>query len=57
MARCEAMGWQASQPVEPLMAGDDLSDRQREVLAIYCRMHAANQHKMQPIPICVIPDK
>ena len=57
MARCEAIGWQAGQPVEPLMAGDDLSERQGEVLAIYCRMHTANQHKMQPIPICVIPNK
>lgn len=57
MVRCEALAWQAGQAVEPLMAGDDLSERQREVLAIYCRMHTANQHKMQPIPVCVIPNK
>lgn len=35
---------------------DALSDRQRTVLAIYRRMNAANQHKMQPIPVCVVPD-
>jgi NAD+ synthase len=35
----------------------DLSDRQREVLAIYRRFNAVNQHKMQPIPVCIIPEK
>lgn len=30
--------------------------RQREVLAIYNRMHAANRHKMMPIPVCLIPE-
>ena len=34
-----------------------LSDRQREVLAIYRRFNAVNQHKMQPIPVCLIPDE
>jgi len=34
-----------------------LSDRQREVLAIYRRFNAVNQHKMQPIPVCIIPEK
>jgi len=34
----------------------DLSERQREVLAIYRRFNAANQHKMQPIPVCIIPE-
>jgi len=34
----------------------ELSDRQKEVLAIYRRFHAANRHKMDPIPICNIPD-
>ncbi len=32
-----------------------LSDRQQEVLSIYRRMNAANQHKMRPIPVCEIP--
>jgi NAD+ synthase len=38
--------------------GDEssLDDRQREVLVIYQRLNAANQHKMVPIPVCMIPD-
>lgn len=37
--------------------GDEavLTERQTEVLAIYRRMNRANQHKMEPIPICEIP--
>lgn len=30
------------------------SSRQHEVMAIYHRMHKANQHKMNPIPVCLI---
>jgi len=38
--------------------GDEasLDARQREVLAIYRRYHAANRHKMEPIPVCIIPE-
>ena len=32
-----------------------MTSRQREVLAIFDRLHAANRHKMVPIPICEIP--
>lgn len=37
--------------------GDEtkLTDRKKEVLAIYKRLNAQNQHKMQPIPVCTIP--
>ena len=35
---------------------DALDERQREVLAIYQRHHAANRHKMDPIPVCEIPN-
>lgn len=37
--------------------GDEstLSERQTEVLAIYRRLNGANQHKMEPIPVCDIP--
>ncbi|QQR85272.1 MAG: NAD(+) synthase [Flavobacteriales bacterium] len=35
----------------------DLSDRQRKVLAIFDRRKAANRHKMEPIPVCVIPSE
>ena len=34
----------------------NLTKRQREVLEIYRKMHAANKHKMEPIPVCTIPD-
>lgn len=34
---------------------DDLSGREAEVFAIYSRLNRANQHKMLPIPVCVIP--
>lgn len=34
----------------------ELSERQQEVLKIYRRLHQTNQHKMQPIPVCEIPD-
>jgi NAD+ synthase len=33
----------------------DLTDRQRTVLAIYDERHAANRHKMAPIPVCLVP--
>ncbi len=38
-------------------SGDEsaLSNRQREVLAIYRRLNRANRHKMEPIPVCMIP--
>ena len=33
-----------------------VTDRQQEVLQIYRRLNRANQHKMQPIPVCEIPE-
>ena len=36
--------------------GSELTDRQKEVLAIYTRLNKANQHKMEPIPVCEIPE-
>ena len=32
-----------------------LSEREKQVLAIYTRLNRANQHKMNPIPVCEIP--
>lgn len=34
----------------------DFAGRQAEVMRIYATRHAANRHKMSPIPVCVIPD-
>ncbi|NER12492.1 NAD(+) synthase [Leptobacterium flavescens] len=35
---------------------EDFSGREKEVLSIYLKFNTANQHKMLPIPVCVIPD-
>ena len=34
---------------------EKLTAREKEVLAIYTRLNRANQHKMNPIPVCEIP--
>lgn len=33
----------------------ELNDRQKEVMRIYTSRHNANKHKMDPIPVCLIP--
>jgi len=34
-----------------------LNARQKEVLTIYTNYHRANLHKMQPIPVCLVPQE
>ncbi|MDX1463302.1 MAG: NAD(+) synthase [Marinirhabdus sp.] len=34
----------------------DFEGRQKEVYGIYLRLNRANQHKMKPIPVCLIPE-
>ena len=34
----------------------DATARQQEVFAIYQRLNKANRHKMEPIPVCTIPE-
>ena len=46
-----AMEAVTSSPIE-----SSLTDRQKEVLRIYKKHHNANRHKMDPIPVCKIPD-
>lgn len=36
---------------------DDLSKRQLEVLTIYRKLNRQNKHKMEPIPVCILPKK
>lgn len=36
---------------------EDFSGREREVLEIYTRLHKAMQHKINPIPVCAIPEE
>ncbi|WP_088324144.1 NAD(+) synthase [Polaribacter tangerinus] len=35
---------------------DNFTDRKKEVFKIYDRLHKINQHKMNPIPVCKIPE-
>lgn len=37
--------------------GSLLSERKQEVLAIYRRLNKINRHKIDPIPICIIPEE
>jgi len=34
---------------------EDFTGREREVFDIYKKLNAINQHKMNPIPVCIIP--
>jgi NAD+ synthase len=36
-------------------AEETLTNRQKEVIEIYTRLNKQNQHKMNPIPVCIIP--
>ena len=36
---------------------EDFEGRQREVLEIYTRLHKAMRHKVNPIPVCKIPEE
>jgi NAD+ synthase len=36
---------------------ESLNDRQQQIISIYKGFHSANKHKMDPIPICHIPDE
>lgn len=35
----------------------DFTDRQKEIIEIYTKLHRANKHKILPIPVCNIPKK
>ena len=36
---------------------ETLDDRQKVVLNIYNNLHRANNHKMEPVPVCKIPSE
>jgi NAD+ synthase len=52
---CERNRAMDDSPQELIQKDASLTSRQLEVLAIYRRMHKANRHKMDPIPVCLIP--
>jgi len=33
-----------------------ITDHQKNVLEVYRKFNRANRHKMEPIPVCVIPE-
>jgi len=35
----------------------NLTSREKQVIEIYERLHGMNEHKMKPIPVCIIPRK
>lgn len=46
--------WAMARSEEGAVA-DDFEGREREVFEIYSRRNRANRHKMEPIPVCVVP--
>ena len=48
--------WAMDRVAEGLSAAD-FQGRQAEVMRIYTARHAANAHKMNPIPVCRIPEE
>lgn len=47
-----AMGYLMKKPGQR----ETIDNRQKRVIEIYTQFHKANKHKMDPIPICMIPD-
>lgn len=41
--------------VEKNKKSEDYSGREKEVFDVYKRLNTTNQHKMHPIPVCIIP--
>ena len=35
---------------------ENLDDRQKTVLSIFRKLNSVNKHKMEPIPVCLIPN-
>ncbi len=50
-----ARAFDASDSPDRKRAPTDTNPRQRQVLEIYTRLHKANRHKMEPVPVCKIP--
>lgn len=46
--------WAMARSEEGAVA-NDFEGREREVFEIYSRRNRANRHKMEPIPVCVVP--
>jgi NAD+ synthase len=53
-ASYEELEW-AMEQLENGKISNDFSGREKSVFDIYKRLNAINQHKMKPIPVCLIP--
>ncbi len=54
-ATYDELEWAMDQVAHNRQAAD-FSGRQREVFEIYTRLNRMNRHKMDPIPVCLIPN-
>lgn len=54
-ASYDELEW-AMEQVERNKKSDDFSGREKVVFDIYKRLNTVNQHKMNPIPVCIIPE-
>ena len=54
-ANYEELEW-AMAEYEKGKASEDFNGREKEVFNIYKRLNTINQHKMNPIPVCIIPE-
>ena len=56
MEKISEMSMEISDPKDiPATEFDMFTERQKQVMAIYLRLHRANKHKMIPIPVCEVP--
>ncbi|AWA28852.1 NAD(+) synthase [Flavobacterium magnum] len=53
-ASYDELEW-AMEAAEHGKSASDFSGREQEVFGIYQRLHRNNRHKMEPIPVCVVP--
>ncbi len=53
-ASYDELEW-AMTAVEDNKNKEDFSEREKEVFQIYNKLNSVNQHKMNPIPVCIIP--
>ena len=54
-ASYDELEWAMREIEKPVQVNYSSQEREYEVLKIYKRLNFANQHKMNPIPICTIP--
>jgi NAD+ synthase len=54
-ASYDELEW-AMEQLENDKTSSDFSGRELQVFEIYTRLHRINQHKMLPIPVCIIPE-